>query len=106
MPPRHEGMVARSVIQSYCDTKQGWYSRGMNEHRVNMSIRASLLFVIAIGFSLALNVYLRAHALLNKDVSGTRLTTGNECTDDPHAYETQKTNPNKMLFISCGGFLE
>jgi hypothetical protein len=67
-----------------------------------MRVRRVFLVAIAGVFALLLNVYVVVSALMNRSDAGTKLTA-DECADPD--IQTQ-TNPNKMLFMSCGGFLE
>ncbi len=66
-------------------------------------LRTSFLVVGAFIAALVLNVAVYVHGLFNSAPQSLKLSLGEECTDDSQA---PTTNPNKMLFISCGGFLE
>ncbi len=67
-----------------------------------MSIQRAFWFTVALLFAAALNVWAYVYAMLNRAAPGAKVSSA-ECTDTETAA---KQNPNKMLFISCGGFLE
>lgn len=72
-----------------------------------MSIRRSALFVIAFAFALLLNAYFFMHMVWNRALfQQGKISKGDQCGDDVIGQTAPRTNPNKMLFISCGGFLE
>jgi hypothetical protein len=59
----------------------------------------------AVLFGLILSVYLFVHELVVHVVYAARSSAlGQACTDP--SIQAPKDNPNKVLFISCGGFLE
>jgi len=62
------------------------------------------LFVVASVFALGLQAYLLVQSMLHKTPSSTNFAKADEC-EDPAAMTSQE-NPNKLLFISCGGFEE
>lgn len=67
-------------------------------------LQSRILAVLAVIFAIVLNVYVLVHALFTKRAdSGVKLAANN-CSD-PTGTEL-KVNPNKMFFISCGGFFE
>ncbi len=69
----------------------------------NLLNRKKVLLLVFAGLAaLALNLYLYAQAFL-QHVSGGSVARADECLPGDGA---PKENPNKMLFISCGGFLE
>ena len=68
-----------------------------------MNIRRLSLIVVALAFSVLLNLYLFAHALWKS--AAPKLAVGDSC-DEKSVSSSPKENPNKMLFISCGGFIE
>ena len=45
------------------------------------------------------DLFQKTYARMNK------LSAGDQCSDEATASQP-KVNPNKMLFVSCGGFLE
>ena len=69
-----------------------------------MTIKRGALVVFGVLFVAALGVYLFVHNLYQRTFAKVSLGNQNECADPILAKTT--TNPNKMLFISCGGFLE
>ena len=70
-----------------------------------MSIKRSFLIILAAIFALLFNAYMFFHGLLHKD--GSRIALGySDKYDGETASQSAKNNPNKMLFVSCGGFLE
>ena len=69
-----------------------------------MRISRALMMVAATAFALGLNVYLVMHALMSKGSAGQKLAS-EECVNPDTAAPSQ-TNPNKLLFISCGGFID
>jgi len=73
-----------------------------------MSVRRSILIVAAFVFAALLSVYLFVQELWNHAVRDPgRLAAADRCEPDASgAEQTQRVNPNKMLFISCGGFLD
>jgi hypothetical protein len=72
-----------------------------------MSLRKVPILVVAALFSLLLNAYLFLQTLMVEgDSKAQKLSMGDECKNAPDSQVSAKTNPNKMLFISCGGFLE
>jgi len=73
------------------------YTRGMN-------IRVRSLVVVALVLFVPLNLYLFAHALWKSGVAP-KVAVADSC-DDRSAQSSPKENPNKMLFIGCGGFLD
>jgi hypothetical protein len=71
-----------------------------------MGIPKRFLILLAFCFALVLNVYLFLHEFLTRDTSSIRIIADKECKNNPNALTEQKTNPHKILFISCGGFLD
>jgi hypothetical protein len=72
-----------------------------------MTVRRSLLIVLAALFALALNLYLAAQQLWHHAAKADgRFAAADRCEPDASALQGPKVNPNKMLFISCGGFLD
>jgi len=52
----------------------------------------------------SLNLYLFAHTLL-KSVIASKFAVADSC-DEKSAPSSPKENPNRMLFVGCGGFLD
>ena len=70
-----------------------------------MISKRSFLLVLAAIFGVGLNSYLIVYAFCGDTWTHYfKSMIGNESKTD--AEQSAKTNPNKMLFISCGGFLE
>ncbi len=55
-------------------------------------------------FGLVLNLHMYVQGFLSTHFSHKSSLASEECTNDQSSAPT--TNPNKLLFISCGGFLE
>ena len=70
-----------------------------------MNVRRLPLVLLAIVLAAVLNAYLFFQAAVQKISASGKVSIENECTD-PSGVSLKKENPNKMLFISCGGFLE
>jgi hypothetical protein len=70
------------------------------------TIAQSFLSVCALVFGLVMGAYL----MLYKWAHAAALPHGSsgiaDACEDPGSASVPKVNPNKMLFISCGGFLE
>src|SRR3990167_4600382 len=60
-----------------------------------MNIRRISLVVLALAFSVLLNLYILAHALWKSAVAP-KLAVGDSC-DESSALSSPKVNPNKML---------
>ena len=73
-----------------------WYTEAMNIRRIS-------LIVVALAFSVLLNLYLFAHALWKS--AAPKLAVGDSC-DESSVSSSPKVNPKKTFFINCGGFLE
>lgn len=69
----------------------------------DMSIKHTALIVAAFCFGFALSMYAYALVLWNKFPLNAKMAVSN-CDNTEAGSKT--VNPNKMLFISCGGFLE
>ncbi len=69
-----------------------------------MNVQRISFAVLAGGLSLALAAYIFADTVFTKFASGGLFAVANECVD-PDSISARQ-NPHKMLFISCGGFLE
>ncbi len=69
-----------------------------------MNIRRISLIFAALAFSILLNLYLFPNALWKSAVAP-KLAAGDSC-DEGSVPSSPKVNPNKMLFISCGGFID
>ena len=60
-------------------------------------------FAVAFAFALVLSAYLYGQSLWHAFLHKTSLAKADQCDDlDQGAI----VNPNKMLFISCGGFID
>lgn len=72
-----------------------------------MNLRRAPFYVLAALFALALNAYVLFNEVMQKAHSNGKLslTNTNEC-DDPSQNNAPAENPNKLLFVSCGGFEE
>jgi hypothetical protein len=72
-----------------------------------MTMKRSLLIALAALFALAFNLYLAAQQFWNHATKADgRLAAADKCEPGDSALQGPKVNPNKMLFISCGGFLD
>jgi hypothetical protein len=70
-----------------------------------MIIRNYLLPVCAVILGCVLAAYIVLHSIVaGGEYYGSALSIANECT--PGNSSAAKMNPNKMLFVSCGGFLQ
>lgn len=69
-----------------------------------MKLRGSLFLIGAVVFALLLNAYLFLHELFAK-LKASPLA-GGSASQDRNAKVSSLDNPNKTLFISCGGYLE
>lgn len=71
-----------------------------------MTIKRTLLFVLAVVFTTALAALLFFQDLIHKVRAQIKVSanTKDQCTDDVLSAMEPKNNPNKVLFISCGGF--
>jgi hypothetical protein len=67
--------------------------------------RMKSMVIVALGavFALGLVVYAYVHQYFTS--KGATIAQADSC-DLPEGQVSAKQNPNKMLFISCGGFLE
>lgn len=72
-------------------------------YTTRMRIRYALILAVAGLVALAIESYLFMHSLLTKRTTHSSISAAG-CTD-PNSEEAKK-NPNKLYFISCGGFLE
>lgn len=64
------------------------------------------LFAAAFVFAFGLQAYLLVQSVLSKPSAGTKLTKADDCEDSATTPAAPQENPNKLLFISCGGFEE
>lgn len=71
-----------------------------------VAIRHGVLVVAASAFMVVLSVYLYVQQLFAHSSASPKFASGGECVDDNAVQQGQRVNPNKMLFISCGGFLD
>lgn len=69
-----------------------------------MAFKRAFLVPAAIMFAMLLSAYIFSRDVVRSLVGGGKLSAA-ECTDAA-AAQTTSQNPNKMLFISCGGFLD
>lgn len=69
-----------------------------------MSLKRGVIVLLAFVFAIFLNVYLYLHSVLRATFAGRTNTVSNACEDTQDPAE--KVNPNKLLFISCGGFFD
>ena len=70
-----------------------------------MILSKILLYALAAIFGVALNSYLFLNSAIQK-IQGSGKVNITNGSDDPVASAAQAENPNKLLFISCGGFEE
>jgi len=70
-----------------------------------MRISRSLAFVMALAAGLLVSGYLYTHLFLTKKFALNHAYQGGTCVGATHPSSEKKENPNRMLFISCGGFL-
>ncbi len=70
-------------------------------YMASLSVRRAVLAILGAMLVLFAAAYLYMQAFWH-GVPGNKVSVDDQCKD-PGA---QKENPNKMLFISCGGFLE
>ncbi len=68
------------------------------------NLARSVLLVLVTVFGLALSLYMYAQDFFHAKSDG-RLSVADQC-ENPALENAGKENPNKMLFISCGGFFE
>jgi len=73
--------------------------------RMQTRLSKTALIALASLFSLALMVYVFVYDLIHAKSGGVLSRVDDQC-NDPAQQGAQKENPSKMLFISCGGFLE
>jgi hypothetical protein len=66
-------------------------------------MRNMVIVVLGTAFALGLVVYAYVHQYF---VSKSATVAKADTCDLSEAQGSEKQNPNKMLFISCGGFLE
>lgn len=73
-----------------------------------MTIQRSILIITAFVFAAFLNAYLFVQSVWGHVTKHPgQLAMGDACeSDSATGQHTQRVNPNKMLFISCGGFLD
>jgi len=75
--------------------------------RVKSFAARYVLVVAAFVFVLGLQAYLRIKTIVAKQSSGAKLSASDTCEAPATSEATApKENPNKYLFISCGGFEE
>lgn len=67
-------------------------------------LRKHVLIIGALAFALALNGYIYFQQSFLKNLFADKSKLSESCPD-PSA-QSQVQNPNKTLFISCGGFLD
>lgn len=69
-------------------------------------MRISRLFalVVALAAGLLVGGYAYASQFFTKKIALNQ-TQGDTCIDTERSSSERKENPNRMLFISCGGFL-
>ena len=67
-------------------------------------VRKTLMIAAATAFGALLVAFLFFQELIHR--AQARDIGGNECNDGKLDAKETKTNPNKSLFVSCGGFLE
>jgi len=67
-------------------------------------VRHVLLASLVAVAALLMSAYFFAHNLLNWAKAGNKFSE-EECTD-PSIDAFAHTNPNKVLFVSCGGFFD
>ena len=70
-----------------------------------MKPRRWVFMVVAWVFGLGLTTYLNGHELCS-DLWARYVKGAGDAESKPDTNHSSKQNPNKMLFISCGGFLE
>lgn len=73
--------------------------------RERSTIRRAGAAVAVITLATILSLYVYVQRFFTRNTSG-KLVIGYQCTPDGVALQEQKINPNKMLFISCGGFYQ
>ncbi len=73
--------------------------------RMHTRLSKVALLALASLFSLVLMFYVFVYDLLHAKSGGSLALSDDQCTD-PAQQGVKKENPNKLLFISCGGFLE
>lgn len=64
----------------------------------------TLLFVPALLFGFILSAYLSFHEWWDGGALKKAKLAGGQCEDE--SVHAPKANPNKMLFINCGGYME
>ena len=78
--------------------KSTWYTTYM------ATLKKASLVVLALIFSAVLVALLFAQDLIHKTRTQMSKLSLAQCEEDYKAVS--KENPNKMLFVSCGGFLD
>ena len=73
--------------------------------RERITIRKAALVGVAFMFAGLLYAYVYVQQFFTRN-DAPKLASGDECAPDTSLQQVPKQNPNKMLFISCGGFLE
>ena len=81
-----------------------WYHGSLYGMPERIPVRRMILVASAFAFTAILFAYLYVQQLFTQNAA--KLTLGGECADDAGPLQVQKVNPNKILFISCGGFLD
>lgn len=72
--------------------------------RERFSIHSVVLIVAAVLFVMALYAYLYIRQFFTPKYSSRAIVS--DACPDPSAAQATKQNPNKMLFVSCGGFID
>ncbi len=68
-----------------------------------MQVRQIPVFLLAAFFAAILAAYMVAQIVVQKFVTGGKVSVANECAA---ASASEQGNQNKALFVSCGGFIE
>lgn len=70
-----------------------------------MGAKRYILFGLAAISTVALNTYFFSQSIFASASESPKLATADQCVDEK-AEAAPAENPNKVLFVSCGGFLE
>ncbi|MEY4747759.1 MAG: hypothetical protein RLZZ416_808 [Candidatus Parcubacteria bacterium] len=72
-----------------------------------MAFRRAIFALLSAAFAAGLVTFLFFRNMADRLVAPPQLkTTSNNKCSDPQIAAEAKVNPNKLLFISCGGFLD
>ena len=73
---------------------------------MHMSVRRALCAIGGSIFVLLFATYLTINSLWSARADYPRFSSANSCESDQNTNEAAQSNPNKLLFVGCAGFLE